>query len=325
MEKKNSRVSKLLSSGNGIFVSIIILAIFLLVAAIAVPNVFQPTNLANVLRVNSPAGIMAIGLALVLLTGEIDISVGAIMSLSVMVISKIVDFSEPLSILAMLGVGAACGFLNGWIVAKMKVPSLMVTIGTMSIYSGLACIITNAQAKFMTTAYPIYTTLAKGDLGGIPITFVLCVALGLAFWFITTKTKFGKNIYYTGANKRAAWMSGIRIDKVKIAVFVICGIMAAFAAPLITTQIGRSNADAGVGQEVTVIAIAVLGGVSLDGGRGSILGVLFGMVTMGILMNMLALSGLGTYVEMAIKGILIIAVVFIYGLVNRKTGVLKEA
>ena len=325
MEKKNSRVSKLLSSGNGIFVSIIILAIFLLVAAIVVPNVFQPTNLANVLRVNSPAGIMAIGLALVLLTGEIDISVGAIMSLSVMVISKIVDFSEPLSILAMLGVGAACGFLNGWIVAKMKVPSLMVTIGTMSIYSGLACIITNAQAKFMTTAYPIYTTLAKGDLGGIPITFVLCVALGLAFWFITTKTKFGKNIYYTGANKRAAWMSGIRIDKVKIAVFVICGIMAAFAAPLITTQIGRSNADAGVGQEVTVIAIAVLGGVSLDGGRGSILGVLFGMVTMGILMNMLALSGLGTYVEMAIKGILIIAVVFIYGLVNRKTGVLKEA
>ena len=314
MEKKNSRVSKLLSSGNGI-----------LVAAIAVPNVFQPTNLANVLRVNSPAGIMAIGLALVLLTGEIDISVGAIMSLSVMVISKIVDFSEPLSILAMLGVGAACGFLNGWIVAKMKVPSLMATIGTMSIYSGLACIITNAQAKFMTTAYPIYTTLAKGDLGGIPITFVLCVALGLAFWFITTKTKFGKNIYYTGANKRAAWMSGIRIDKVKIAVFVICGIMAAFAAPLITTQIGRSNADAGVGQEVTVIAIAVLGGVSLDGGRGSILGVLFGMVTMGILMNMLALSGLGTYVEMAIKGILIIAVVFIYGLVNRKTGVLKEA
>lgn len=120
-------------------------------------------------------------------------------------------------------------------------------------------------------------------------------------------------------------MSGIRIDRVKIIVFVICGILAALAAPLITTQIGRSNADAGTGQEVTAIAIAVLGGVSLDGGRGSILGVLCGMVTMGILMNMLALSGLGTYVEMAIKGILIIAVVFIYGLVNRKTGVLKEA
>ena len=165
MENKNNSISRLLSRGNGIFVSIIILGIFLIVAAVAVPNVFQPTNLANVLRVNSPAGIMAIGLALVLLTGEIDISVGAVMSLSVMVISKIVDYSEPLSILAMLGVGAACGFLNGWIVARIRVPSLMVTIGTMSIYSGLACIITNAQAKFMTTAYPIYTTMSRGRPG----------------------------------------------------------------------------------------------------------------------------------------------------------------
>ena len=323
--KKNSNISKLLSTGNGIFGSVIILAIFLIFASIAVPNVFQTTNIANVLQVNSPSGIMAIGLALVLLTGEIDISVGAVMSLSVMVISKIIDYSEPLAIVAMIGVGAACGFLNGWIVAKVKVPSLMVTIGTMSIFSGLASIITNAQAKYMTSAYPIFTTLSKGDLGGIPVTFVICLILAVLFWIITSKTKFGKDIYYTGANKRAAWMSGIRIDHIKIIVFIICGILAAFAGPLITTQIGRSNSDAGTGQEVTAIAIAVLGGVSLDGGRGSILGVLCGMVTMGILMNMLALSGLGTYVEMAIKGILIIAVVFIYGLVNRKTGVLKEA
>lgn len=323
--KKNSNISKLLSTGNGIFVSVIILAIFLIFASIAVPNVFQTTNIANVLQVNSPSGIMAIGLALVLLTGEIDISVGAVMSLSVMVISKIIDYSEPLAIVAMIGVGAACGFLNGWIVAKVKVPSLMVTIGTMSIFSGLASIITNAQAKFMTPAYPIFTTLSKGDLGGIPVTFVICLILAVLFWIITSKTKFGKDIYYTGANKRAAWMSGIRIDHIKIIVFIICGILAALAGPLITTQIGRSNSDAGTGQEVTAIAIAVLGGVSLDGGRGSILGVLCGMGTMGILMNMLALSGLGTYVEMAIKGILIIAVVFIYGLVNRKTGVLKEA
>ena len=323
--KKNSNISKLLSTGNGIFVSVIILAIFLIFASIAVPNVFQTTNIANVLQVNSPSGIMAIGLALVLLTGEIDISVGAVMSLSVMVISKIIDYSEPLAIVAMIGVGAACGFLNGWIVAKVKVPSLMVTIGTMSIFSGLASIITNAQAKFMTSAYPIFTTLSKGDLGGIPVTFVICLILAVLFWIITSKTKFGKDIYYTGANKRAAWMSGIRIDHIKIIVFIICGILAALAGPRITTQIGRSNSDAGTGQEVTAIAIAVLGGVSLDGGRGSILGVLCGMVTMGILMNMLALSGLGTYVEMAIKGILIIAVVFIYGLVNRKTGILKEA
>lgn len=325
MRRKNSRISELLTIGNGIFVSIIILAILLIFAAIAVPRVFQLNNLTNVLKTNAPAGIMALGLAMVLLTGEIDISIGSIMSLSVMVISLVIDYSEPLALVAMIAVGAICGFINGFIVAKLRVPSMMVTIGTLSAYGGLASIITNAQAKFMTSSYPIYTFLAKGDICGVPVTFILCLVFALMFWILTTKTKFGKNLYYTGANKRAAWMSGIRIDHIKIIAFMICGILAALAGPMITTQIGRSNSDAGSGQEVTAIAIAVLGGVSLDGGRGSILGVFFGMITMGILVNMLALAGLGTYVEQAVKGLLIIVVVFVYGFVNRKTGVLKES
>ena len=325
MIKKSRSFSQLLSSGNGIAVSVIILCVFLLIAAIGVPNVFQSANLANVFRVNSPSGIMAVGIALVLLLGEIDISVGAIMALSVMIGAQVIDYSEPAALAVIIGIGAACGFLNGWVVAKMRVPSLMVTIGTMSIYTGLAFIISNSQAKFITPTHSLFGTMAKGDLGGIPNTFILFLVVTIVLWVIASKTSFGKSIYYTGANKRAAWMSGIRIDHVKIIVFVICGITAALAGPLLTTQIGNATPEAGHGQEITAISVAVLGGISLDGGRGSVICVLFGMITMGILMNMLALTGMGTYVEMAVKGLLIIAVVFIYGLVNRKTGALKEA
>lgn len=319
MISKKKNFDRYLNYGNGIVLSSIILFIFVIVAAIVVPNVFQPRNLTNILRVYSPAGIMAIGLTLVLLTGEIDVSVGSIMSLSVMVASKIIDLSEPLALISIVVVGGLCGLINGLIVAKLKVPSLMVTIGTMSLFGGLASIVVNAQTKFISDIYILFTSITKSEIVGIPSTFIICLVVALICGLLTSKTRFGKNLYYTGANKRAAWLSGVNIEKVKIIVFVISGILAAIAGMLITTQIGRAKSDVGMGYEVTAIAIAVLGGTSLEGGRGSVLGVLFGMITMGILLNMLALSRMGSYFEMAMKGVLVIAVVFIYELVNRRS------
>lgn len=318
LKLKNRNIPKLLTYGSGIVMSVIILLIFIIVAACAVPNVFQLKNLTNILRVNSAAGIMAIGLALVLLTGEIDISVGAIMSLTMMIASKIIDFNEIFTMIAIIIVGGLCGLINSLIITKLKVPSLMVTIGTMSIYSGLASIIVNGQTKFITEAHPIITSVAKGAVFDVPNTFIICIIVAFLCWLLTSKTQFGRSIYYTGANKRAAWMSGINIDKVKIIVFVICGVLAAISGLLITAQIGRAKSDVGTGYEATAIAIAVLGGVSLDGGKGSILGVLCGMGTMGLLINMLALSRMGTYAELAMKGVLIISTVYLYGFVNRR-------
>ena len=124
-------------------------------------------------------------------------------------------------------------------------------------------------------------------------------------------------MYYIGANKRAAYFSGVDVDTVKISVFVISGVLAAIAGMLITTQIGRAKSDVGNGYEVTAIAIAMLGGTSLFGGRGSPLGVLFGMVTLGVLTNILALSKMGSHLEIAMKGVLVIAVVYIYELLRR--------
>ncbi|MBN9000315.1 MAG: ABC transporter permease [Rhizobiales bacterium] len=310
-------IARALNVGNGIVISLVILALFIAAAAWLIPAFFHAQNISNILRVFASAGIMAIGLSLVLLIGEIDVSVGSIMSLAVMSSMLFIDQSEYLAIGVLVLVGALCGLVNGIVVAKLKVPSLMVTIGTLSLFGGLASIVVNAQTKFISDAYPLFLAIAKGDALGVPNTFVFCTLIAVVAWIITAWTRFGRSMYYIGANKRAAYFSGVDVDTVKISVFVISGVLAAIAGMLITTQIGRAKSDVGNGYEVTAIAIAMLGGTSLFGGRGSPLGVLFGMVTLGVLTNILALSKMGSHLEIAMKGVLVIAVVYIYELLRR--------
>jgi ribose/xylose/arabinose/galactoside ABC-type transport system permease subunit len=310
-------IARTLNLGNGVFISVVILALFVSVAAWFIPHFFHPQNISNILRVFAAAGVMAIGLSLVLLIGEIDVSVGSIMSLAVMTSTLFMDHSEYLALAVLVGVGALCGLLNGLIVAKLKVPSLMVTIGTLSLFGGLASIVVNAQTKFITDAYPVLLGIARGEMLGLPNTFVLCLLTAVAAWILTARTNFGRRMYYIGANRRAAHFSGISVERVKILVFMMSGILAALAGMLIATQIGRAKSDIGNGYEVTAIAIAMLGGTSLFGGRGSPLGVLFGMITLGVLTNILALSKMGSHLEIAMKGVLVIAVVYVYEQLRR--------
>lgn len=317
MQISTRNIARVLSFGNGVVISLFILLIFIAVAASIVPNFFDPQNINNILRVFAPAGIMAIGLCLVLLTGEIDVSVGAIMSVSVMSSMLVIDRSEYLALLVLILVGALCGLINGLIVAKLKVPSLMVTIGTLSFFSGMASIVVNAQTKFISDVYPVFLGIAKGSIFGIPYTFLISLVIAVSAWLVCSRTAFGRSMYYVGANKRAAHLSGINVASVKLKVFVISGILAAIAGMLITTQIGRAKSDVGSGYEVTAIAIAMLGGISLFGGRGSPMGVLFGMITLGVMTNILALSRMGSHLEIAMKGVLVVVVVYVYELLRR--------
>lgn len=303
---------------NSIYISLIILAIFAIIAAVALPKAYQLGNLQNIIRINSPACIMAIGVTLVLLTGEIDISVGSTMSLTIMAGTMVLPYSEVAAIVLALGLGTLCGFVNGIIITKTKVPSLIVTIGTMQVYYGLACIVTNAQPTYISQAYPLFLALGNEEIAGIPLPFIICIAVVLGFWYLTTKTRFGKNIYYTGANKRAAFMSGIDINKTKLIAFTLCGLLAAASGPLLSSQLGQADPRTGLGYELTAIAIAVLGGTALTGGKGNVLGTFLGMITLGLLLNMLALSGMGTYVEMTLNGVLIIVVVFVFSITTQR-------
>ncbi len=303
---------------NNLYISLLIFAVAFVMCAIIIPAVLQPTNIINVLRMNSISGVMAIGMTMVMLAGEIDLSVGAILSLSVSVGALAISAGQPeLGFVITLLVGLGAGFVNGIIVAKSRVASLMVTLGMMSVYGGLANIVANGQATYLYDAQ-LYLDLGKGALAGIPIPVVVFLLGILIFSVLMSKTKFGKQVYYTGANSKAAYLAGIKTGRIKVAVFMLSGLCAAFAGPMLAAQVNRIIPTIGAGYEVTAIAVAVLGGTSLDGGKGSIIGTLLGVLTLGFLSNALALSGMGTYVEAVLQGFLIIGIVVIFEFARRR-------
>lgn len=312
------RIVQVLTDGSGLAVSISILLVMMAICLIFVPRVYQWENLTNILRIYAPGGIVAIGLSMVLFTGEIDISVGAIMSLAMSVAAQVMDWNEPLALVLICVTGLAAGFINGALVVVTKVPSLMITLGMTSVYSGLAAMLVKAQPKYISTLHPIMNYMSKENFLGLPIPFVICLLLALTLWFVSTKTAFGRRMFYLGTNKRSAWMSGINIDRTRVFYFTLCGLLSAIAGPLLAAQLGGAQITMGTGYEVTAISIAVVGGVSLSGGRGSVLGTLCGLFTMGLLLNALALSGMGTYVATTLRGIMIIGIVFLYGFIRSR-------
>lgn len=317
VQLRKEKLSDIILSNN-ILISLIIFAVAFTICAIFVPSLLKPSNIINVLRMNSINGIVAIGMTLVMLTGEIDLSVGAIMSLSLTIGAVMVSAGNPvLGFVLTLIVGMVAGFINGWIIAKSRVASLMITLGMSSLYGGIANIVANGQATYLYNAN-LYLSLGKGTLLGIPGPVIIFLLLIVLFSVLMVKTRFGKQVYYTGANSKAGWLAGIRTQRIKIIVFMLCGLMAALAGPLLAAQLNRTIPTLGSGYEVTAIAIAVLGGTSLEGGRGSIAGTLIGVLTLGFLSNALSLSGMGTYVETVLKGIMIIVIVVVYEFVKRR-------
>ena len=303
---------------NNIYISLIIFIVAFVICIIVVPNIILPSNIINVLRMNSINGIMAIGMTLVILTGEIDLSVGSIMSLSVAVAGHFLNMGLPVvALIVCLLVGVVAGGINGFIIARSRVASLMVTLGMSTIYAALANIIANGQATYLYNA-ELWLTLGKGSVFVVPNTVIIFIALIVVFSIILAKTQFGRQIYFTGANQKAGWLSGINTNVIKIVVFMLCGGMAALAGPLLSALVNRTVPTIGAGYEVTAIAIAVLGGTSLDGGKGSILGTLLGVLTLGFLTNALSLSGMGTYVEAVLRGFIIIGIVVIYEFAKRR-------
>lgn len=316
--EKKQKISDIILSNN-IYISLIIFIVAFIICAICVPTILLPSNIINVLRMNSISGIMAIGMTLVMLTGEIDLSVGAIMSLSLAVGSKLIGVGQPVAgFWVTLLVGALAGGINGFIIAKSRVASLMVTLGMSMVYGGIANIVANGQATYLYDAQ-LWLTLGKDNFLGIPWPVIIFILLIVIFTVIMARTRFGRQVYFTGSNSNAGWLSGINIDAIKIVIFMICGCLAALAGPLLSAQVNRTIPTLGDGYEVTAIAIAVLGGTSLDGGKGSIAGTFLGVLTLGFLTNALSLSGMGTYVETALRGIIIIGIVVVYEFAKRRS------
>lgn len=266
-------------------------------------------NFMNILRQTAMVSVMAIGMAFTLSGGEIDLSISSTVGLSALVTAVTLQSTNPVfAVAAGLGVGLVVGLINGLLTTKLRIPSFLVTLGTLGIVSGLAREITNLQAVPITDN-GFNFIFGSGDLGPISMLFVWTAILMVVGHVIYRKTPFGRAVLATGGNRAAARYSGVRVDRIRIAVLMVSAVAASFAGILYSGRLHGARYTLGENDLLTVIAAAIIGGTSLFGGRGSIVGAVVGSIIMGMLNNGLILMGLSVSEQMMAQGVIIILAV----------------
>jgi len=285
---------------------------------------FSADNLLNILRNVSMQGIIAFGMTLAIIAGEIDLSVGSAVAFAGCLTAKLTErmvagglamgVALPLAILASLAVGAGVGALTGAIRVRFKVPTFITTLAWMTVLRGAAELLTGG---FPLTPFPeAYNFLGGGYVLGIPFPALVFVAVFLVLHGVTEFTTFGRAIYAVGGNAEAARLSGIRVGRVRILVMAIVAVLAASAGVMQSAEIMSGTATTATGWELDVIAAVIIGGTSLMGGEGRIRGTLVGLVFLGILVNGMTLLNVSEYWQHVVRGALILGAV----LLNRMQG-----
>jgi ribose transport system permease protein len=289
--------------------------LLILVFTLLSPVFFTQGNFANIGRQTSLVSIMAVGMTMVIVTAEIDLSVGSTLALAGMAAALAMQVANFwfVGVAAGLATGALVGLVNGTLVTQLRIPSFIVTLGMLGICRGIAMVITGT-APVLISNRTFADLFGQGSLFGIPAPIVLTIlALAFGFYLLHLST-FGRKLYAAGGNPVAARYSGINVARVKTVAFVITGIFAGFAACVLSAFGEASRPDSGAGLELDVIAAVILGGTSLFGGRGTIIGTLIGSLIIGILNNGLVLVGVDSSWQIAVKGaIIIFAVAFAEG------------
>jgi ribose/xylose/arabinose/galactoside ABC-type transport system permease subunit len=287
------------------------------IAAIVIFTILSPVflsvdNFVNIGRQTAFVTIIAVGMTLVIGTGEIDLSVGSTLALASMFAALVLEKVSnhwALALAAGLATGLVVGYINGALTTKLGIPSFLVTLGTLSIVGGLALTITGTKAVVVIN--PTLSQYLGGEVWGIPAPIVwTLVALAIGIWLLHFST-FGRKVHAVGGNAQAARYSGINTARVKTIAFVLTGLFAGLAGVVLTAQAQAARPTFGTGLELDVIAAVILGGTSLFGGRGTIYGTLVGSLLIGVLNNGLVLVGVDPTIQTMIKGaIIIVAVAF---------------
>ncbi|MFI0453301.1 ABC transporter permease [Actinomadura sp. 6N118] len=277
------------------------------VASLTVEGFAGTSNMSFLLLDVSEIALMAIPLTLVVITGEIDLSVASTLGLTSAIIGTLWDAGLTLeSIFAIaLVVGAVCGLVNGLLVTRLGLPSLAVTIGTLALYRGLAYVVLGDKAV---ADFPqAYTGWATGSIGPIPKPILLVAVLAVIAGVILHATPLGRSVFALGYNQEAAYFAGIRVKRIKLWLFVASGVFASLAGIVYTLRYSSARADNGTGLELAVVAAVLLGGVSFFGGRGTLPGVLTGVLVFGVLRNALILADVSNEVLNFVTGLLLIS------------------
>jgi ribose/xylose/arabinose/galactoside ABC-type transport system permease subunit len=296
------------------------LTVFALLAAVsaASPEFRTLDNLGNVARQSATLGALALGQTFVVLTGLIDLSVGALAGLTVVLVCDLMQGRPELAgpgVGLALAIGTGVGILTGTLQAFLRIHPLILTFGMLSVLQGVIFTYTDRSVG---KAAPAVAWLANGDLLGVPAGLVLVLALGLLAHLVLSRTRFGLHIYAVGGNRDNARRAGVDPGRVTVAVFAISGLSAGIAGLLLAGRLGTGYPHAGAGYELDAIVAVVLGGTSLAGGRGTIAGTLAAVLVLGLTSNILNLLQVSSFVQMLLKGLIIVAAIVLTGRERRE-------
>lgn len=269
-------------------------------------------NILQIIRNISIYGIIAVGMTFCLISGGLDLSVGTITGFAVVIMAIfIINLGLPVyvAVIAALISGTVIGIVNAIVIIEFNVPPFIATLATMEAFRGVIYVLTGAKPIF---GYdPSFTTMGQGSFLGVPIPIFIFLLVFIIGWFVLTKTTYGRYVYGVGSGEEVCRLSGINVKKIKYFVYIINGILSAFAGIILASRLNSGQPRAGDGYEFGVITACVLGGVSIAGGEGKLGGVLVGLLITGVLNNGLIMAGVTEYYQMIITGaVLIIAVGF---------------
>lgn len=290
-----------------------LLALLVLVLTVSImnPNFLSPSNLLNLLRQVSANGFIAFGMTFVILTGGIDLSVGSTLALSSAFTASLIANQVNPAIAVFVGLlsGFLLGAMNGLLIAKGKMAPFIATLATMTIYRGSTLVFTNGNPITGLGNSFFFSFIGRGYLFGIPFPVVLMFLIFILLYILLHKTAFGRKTYAIGGNEKAAFIAGVKIDRIKVLIYALSGLMASISGMIITSRLNSAQPNAGQAYEMDAIAAVVLGGTSLSGGRGRIFGTLIGALIIGTLNNGLNLLGVSSFYQQIVKGIVIVIAV----------------
>jgi len=296
-------------------VVLVALVLVVVIFGLTAPNFLTVQNLLNVGRQTAVILIVACGMTLVIISANIDLSVGATLAMAAMITALTIQATNQviLGFLAGIATGAIIGFINGALTTKARIPSFLVTLGIMGAVRGIAMLITGTRAvQIYNTMY--WNLFGDGNIGGVlPVAIIWAIMAMIIIHVLLKYSILGRYIYAVGGNIRAAKFTGIKTDRIVIWTFIITGVLAGLAGIVLSSRMHAARPNIGMGLELNAIAAVILGGTSLSGGKGSMIGTLLGALVISTLNNGLILLGFSTHVQMLVRGIVIIVAVIFAG------------
>jgi len=267
-------------------------------------------NIGSILQVTATLGLMALGVSLVIGTGEIDISVGSTFGMGALVYLWLADHADPaLGLVAALAVGLAIGFANGWLVTKTKTPSLIITLGTLMIFRGIAIALTGGfsfSVPYANRGHPVYQAVGGGELFGLNVAVLWLLVILVVLSILLFATPLGNRLLAVGGSAASAHSRGVRVDRVKLFAFLLCGSLAALGGALEAGKLGFADGSMGRLMELQAIAACVLGGCALAGGRVSLVGAILGAFVLSSIQSYLVVMGVRPQWFILLLGLIVV-------------------